>query len=674
MQEKLRVVALIPAYNEEASIGQTIEAMLHQERMPDQIVVIPNGCSDHTAEVARRYPVTVLELPRLEHKKSEALNTAWNQYGHDADLIICLDADTVMPPNAVKDWEDEFIRDAARGVRPVPVLVGSQRTASDWDRAEQPQLTEPHAIWWDNLEESPLRQPKVKERALGGSSSKFTMLGKDFLTRLQRAEFSRWTDTALRRGWTSVLAGTGAAISGEALRQVAARDDRDGPWAYTSQVEDFELTYRIRELGYRCQVSPTVRAYTDSMKTVKALWGQRMKWQVGTIEDLLSIGVNRLTIMDWFQQASGMFSALSRYLWVAVILALCLVGHLHFQWLWWVILPVFFVLVQAKHAFRIPHRDKIDVLHAFLIYPSEIFAWLRAAWFTAAWVQAPLSMLLGKRKDRWTAQYSAEAFTRDLIGKVRLVGLRVAGLGVVSVLTLFSIGNLFPGTGLPTVEAFARIGTGTLNHSTAATCKGYVALTYDDGPTTHTEATSDLLARYGLHAAFFLTGEHIVKNPDAVRALQADGHQIGNHSNTHPDLTKLPKAEWQREIVENDDIIAATIGEMPTLFRPPYGATNEEIEAYAEEQGLVQALWTLDTNDWSGKTASQVDDEIAKARAGDIILMHDDEDTDIKTVPLIAETLRRNGLCTGRIVADTSTHHVDLLDKDEAVKVVSWNE
>jgi peptidoglycan/xylan/chitin deacetylase (PgdA/CDA1 family)/cellulose synthase/poly-beta-1,6-N-acetylglucosamine synthase-like glycosyltransferase len=662
MSTSLRVVALIPAYNEEASIAATIRAMLCQERVPDRIVVIPNGCSDGTAEVARQFPVTVLELPKLPHKKSEALNTAWRQYARNADLVICLDADTVMPPNAVRDWEAEFLSDASRGVVPRPIWAAKN---VNWEAVEQP------AQRVASVKEQP-KLRGVRALPLGGSSSKFTMIGTDFLTRLQRAEFSRWTDTALRRGWTSVLAGTGAAISGEALRQVAARDDREGPWAYTSQVEDFELTYRIRELGYRCQVSPTVRAYTDSMKTLKALWGQRMKWQVGTIEDLLHIGVNRLTLLDWFQQFSGMFSAFARYLWVAVIVALCLVGDLHFQWLWWVILPLFFVAVQVKHALRIPHRDSKDLAYAFLIYPSEAFAWLRAAWFTAAWIQAPIAFLRGKRKDRWNAQYSAEAFRRGLLGKLRLTGLRAVALGLVATLAILAVGNLYPRSGMPTVEGVARLGPDAFDHSTPVTCKGYVALTYDDGPTKFTADTSDALARYGLHAAFFLTGEHIVQNPDAVRALQADGHQIGNHSNTHPHLPKLPAAAWQDEIVQNDDIIASTIGEMPTLFRPPYGETNDEIRKFADGQGLVQTLWTLDTNDWAGKTASQVDDVIGQAKGGDIILMHDDEDTDIKTVPLIAATLRRLGLCTGMVVADTKTHHIDLLDKDEAVKVVSW--
>ena len=649
MSSKRRIVALVPAYNEEASIASTIEAVLNQERVPDDVVVIPNGCSDRTADVARSFPVTVLELPRLQHKKSEALNWAWLQYAQDADVVVCLDADTVLPPNAIKDWEQEFVDDEERH--------GSDRAAAFTGPGSRP---------------APLRSQRIRDLPLGGSSSKFTMLGRDFLTRLQRAEFSRWTDTALRRGWTSVLAGTGAAISGQALREVASMDDRDGPWVYTSQVEDFELTYRIRQLGYRCQVSPTVRAYTDSMKTVKALWGQRMKWQVGTIEDLLKIGVNRLTLIDWFQQLSGMFSAFARYLWITVILALCLVGHLGFQWVWWVAVPMFFVVLQVKHALRIPHRDRIDVLYAFLIIPSEVFAWLRAGWFTAAWAQTPIDMIRGRHKDRWGLQYRAEAFRRGLLGKLRLAGGRIAAATGIAAVALLSIGNLAPASGLPTVEAIARTGTGAINHSTPTTCRGYVALTYDDGPTPYTAATSDLLRRYGLHAAFFLTGEHVKENPDAVRALVADEQMIGNHTVTHPHLPAMPVAQAQQEIVDNADLIEAVTGQRPTMFRPPYGETNDTIRAFALANGMPETLWTLDTNDWIGKTPSQVDDVIADAKDGDIILMHDDEDTDIKTVALLASTLRRLDLCTGRIVADSASHNIPLLSKTESVKVVAW--
>lgn len=163
---RLRVVVLVPAYNEASSTGATLDGLMVQFRPADQIVVIPNGCSDSTAWEARKYPVTVMELPRLEHRKSEALNRAWNEYAYDADVVICLDADTVLPPTALATWAQEFAAVSTRSGQP-----------------------------------------------LGGSSSKFTMQDPGVLSRLQKAEFATRTDVALRRGSTSVLAGTGCAIN-----------------------------------------------------------------------------------------------------------------------------------------------------------------------------------------------------------------------------------------------------------------------------------------------------------------------------------------------------------------------------------------------------------------------------------------------------------------------------
>lgn len=356
---RLNIVALIPAYNEAKCIGDTIRALLSQDRVPDKIIVVPNGCKDFTAQVARWYEcsvLTVYELPKLKYKKSEALNRAWNKYAREADIVICLDADTVLPPNAVGDWEQEFLAD----------------------------------------------------ETLGGSSSKFTMLGGNFWTRLQRSEFAKWTDTALRRGYTTVLAGTGCAINGAALRHIVDNTDRYGPWSYGSQVEDFELTYQIRKLGFRCQVSPTVRAYTDSMKSLKALWGQRMKWQVGTVEDLLDIGVNKLTMPDWRQQAVGIGMALTRVLWFFLITISIVFGMLQFSMWWWLVIPLAFTVGEGLMTLRIPHRDRWDLIYGFTVIPSEVFATVRSAWFLTAWAEVLWSKMTGRRKDRWSLQYAAE--------------------------------------------------------------------------------------------------------------------------------------------------------------------------------------------------------------------------------------------------------------------------
>lgn len=353
----MRVVALIPAHNEASSIASTIEALLSQSRVPDRIVVIPDNCTDQTESIAKTFGVGVIVAPTSgnRHKKSGALNYAWREFCQDSDIVICLDADTILPPNAIGDWEAEMSQD----------------------------------------------------ESLGGSSSKFTMQDPGILTRLQKAEFSKWTDTALKRGWTSVLAGTGCAIRNSVLRDIVASDEREGPWSYTSQVEDFELTYLVRKLGFRCHVSPTVRAYTDSMKDLKSLWNQRMKWQVGTVEDLMSIGINRLTMVDWWQQAQGVFAALARLLWIVILSASIIMGTFRLQPIW-LFMPLLFVANDVKQANRIPHRDWKDMVLAAALLPQELFGWMRAAWFTKAWVDVLASKITGKRKDRWSMQYKAE--------------------------------------------------------------------------------------------------------------------------------------------------------------------------------------------------------------------------------------------------------------------------
>jgi len=355
----LVVVALVAAHDEEASIGDTVRALVDQERRPDRVVVMADNCSDRTAELARAAGAEVVELTENRHRKSGALNTGFAMLEHEADLLVTVDADTVLPPDAVGGWIAEF-RENGR---------------------------------------------------LAGCSAKFTMRLPEsgrwarLLTRLQRAEFAKWTDTALHRRdrSTTVLAGTACCLRVSALREVASGDDREGPWTYTSLVEDFELTYRLREREWETKVSADVRAYTDAMHTVRSLWAQRMKWQSGTVADLKSFGFNRLTRRDWGQQALGVLAALNRAAYCALLTVGLALHALQFRWLW--LLPTaVFVANDAKQALRIPDRDRVDVVLAATLVGQELFAWLRAGWFFAAWAE----VLAGRTKDRWAVQYAME--------------------------------------------------------------------------------------------------------------------------------------------------------------------------------------------------------------------------------------------------------------------------
>lgn len=350
------ITVLIPAYNEASSIGVTIEAILNQTRQADQIIVIPNGCTDNTADIARQYPVTVMELPKLEHRKSEALNRAWLAYGTYSDYIITMDADTTFPETALEQWEVEM------GMNPI----------------------------------------------VGGSTAKFTISNaQGLIPRLQKAEYSANIQTSLNKGYTHVLAGAGTIFRNKYLHQIVTDTLREGPWSYDSEVEDYELTYRLREAGYKTIVSTQVRGYTDGMKNLKSLWGQRMKWQAGTVDDLLSFGLNKLTFKDWVQQSLGMLNVFTKLLLIVVLVGYSLIGQLEFLWYWWLV-PILFIALEFKKSRRIPHRDWKDTFIALSYLPNELYMWVRTGWYIKSWLSVTLTKITKVKKDRWEYQYLAE--------------------------------------------------------------------------------------------------------------------------------------------------------------------------------------------------------------------------------------------------------------------------
>jgi peptidoglycan/xylan/chitin deacetylase (PgdA/CDA1 family) len=187
---------------------------------------------------------------------------------------------------------------------------------------------------------------------------------------------------------------------------------------------------------------------------------------------------------------------------------------------------------------------------------------------------------------------------------------------------------------------------------TAACGSGYVALTYDDGPNpSTTNALLTALRNAGARATFFNMGSRDQQYPDLVRAVSSAGMWVGNHTWSHPHLTQLSRQAALDEIVRTQQVTQQIIGQTPTLFRPPYGETNSQIEADAAAQGLVQVLWTVDSRDWNGASTDQIVAAAATLQPGGIILMHDNYQTTIAAVPRIVADLNARGLCPGKIVS-----------------------
>lgn len=168
-----------------------------------------------------------------------------------------------------------------------------------------------------------------------------------------------------------------------------------------------------------------------------------------------------------------------------------------------------------------------------------------------------------------------------------------------------------------------------------------VALTFDDGPGPDTRRLLGILAARQAHATFFVVGQNVAHNPQVVRDEVAAGHEIGNHTWSHRDLTTLKPAEITDQIGRADQAIEAATGFRPTLVRPPYGAFNRTVQKTVDRP-LV--LWRVDPRDWEHHDSAYVADHITKhVRPGDVVLMHDIHATTVDAVPQILDTLAGRG-------------------------------
>ena len=172
---------------------------------------------------------------------------------------------------------------------------------------------------------------------------------------------------------------------------------------------------------------------------------------------------------------------------------------------------------------------------------------------------------------------------------------------------------------------------------------GYVALTFDDGPTpVHTARLLDGLKERGVHATFFLAGYRLAGNEELVRRMKAEGHQIGNHSYAHVQLTTLTPAQALEDLTRCDLALCTLLGEGDYWVRPPYGSIDQQT---LEGLDVPVICWSVDPLDWCDKDAQKVAHHIAQnAKDGDIILLHDCYASTVDGVLLAIDALLAKGL------------------------------
>ncbi len=190
----------------------------------------------------------------------------------------------------------------------------------------------------------------------------------------------------------------------------------------------------------------------------------------------------------------------------------------------------------------------------------------------------------------------------------------------------------------------------TFWHGTADS--GSVALTFDDGPSEDTDAVLDILAQYDVKAAFFVVGQQVEKYPALALRIAVEGHEIGNHSYSHPIYLYNGASETRRQLKRTQEIIRDVTGVEARIARPPCGVRTPAYFSVANDLGLRTIQWSVAGFDWKKQSGAKIAATVLKkAEPGAIILLHDGDSENknsrqptVDALPLIIDGLWAKGL------------------------------
>lgn len=169
----------------------------------------------------------------------------------------------------------------------------------------------------------------------------------------------------------------------------------------------------------------------------------------------------------------------------------------------------------------------------------------------------------------------------------------------------------------------------------------YVALTFDDGPSSFTDRLLDCLEKNKAKATFFMVGKEIEYFSEEVKRMQKLGCELGNHTYSHADLTSLSPEEMTAEIAGVDNLLAELTGRGASVVRPPYGSVNDSVKSTV---GTPMILWSIDTLDWESQEPDKiVETTVSQVEDGSVILMHDIFSTSVDAAEILIPRLKKEG-------------------------------
>lgn len=185
------------------------------------------------------------------------------------------------------------------------------------------------------------------------------------------------------------------------------------------------------------------------------------------------------------------------------------------------------------------------------------------------------------------------------------------------------------------------------SYSSVSTSMPFVALTFDDGPhPVNTPRLLDMLKARDVKATFYVVGTNAKRYPEILRRIIAEGHEIGNHTITHGDLSKMSEAQVRKELTESRQAILSATGVAPRTMRPPYGAITKAQKTWIRREfSYPSILWSVDPEDWKRPGSTVVTSRLVSgAKPGAILLVHDIHAPTIDAIPSAVDQILRKGL------------------------------
>ena len=200
--------------------------------------------------------------------------------------------------------------------------------------------------------------------------------------------------------------------------------------------------------------------------------------------------------------------------------------------------------------------------------------------------------------------------------------------------------------GLPVTATYLNIKTKLLPIYSVQTSENKLAISFDAA--WGADKTREIMAicdSYNIKATFFLVGFWIEKYPEMVKEIYNNGFEIGIHSMTHPDMTRLSRSEIKQELSENVRLIEDLTNYTPKLFRPPYGYYNNTLIEVCDELGLSCIEWSVDSLDWKGLSASELSGRVIDgATNGSIVLFHNNSDNILEGLKMTLEHFKTQNI------------------------------